>query len=324
MVGGLRAGAWVRALALDLVPHDWLIVLYFLLLLTSVLLGTGPNRNEAIQAVVTDTACLLVGLGLTRGDILPRGGFASSLLYRLTLFLTVFASYFQLRVILPAAAPGAVDATLYAIDRGVFGLEPSVAWDQFVSPRTTEWFAFFYFGYFFLLASHVFPFMLAARNMAMLARFATAIFTVFCCGHLLYIVVPGFGPYRYLAGLYKHELTGGVFWRMVEATVSGAGAQKDIFPSLHTAVPTMFAALAFRHRREFLPFRLSWPVVGFCAAQIVGATLFLRWHYLIDICAGLVLAAFAVVFADRAVTWEDARRKKLGLPPAWFPLSARR
>jgi len=324
LAGRSRLHAWALAFARDLAPHDWLIIAYFGLLFVGVLFGAGPNRLEAAQTVGLDTLCLLMGLGLTRGDVLTRGGFASSMLYRLTLFTTVLSSYFQLRVILPASAPRAVDATLYAIDLRVFHYEPSLAWDRFVTPGLTEWFAFFYFGYFFLLAIHVLPFMLAARNMAMLARFATAIFTVFCAGHLLYIVVPGFGPYRYLAGSYQHELTGGVFWRMVEATVSGAGAQKDIFPSLHTAVPTMFAMLAFRHRKAFLPFRISWPLVGFCAFQIVIATMFLRWHYLIDICAGLALAAFATISSDRVVSWEEARRERLGLPPAWYPLQWRR
>jgi hypothetical protein len=319
-----RASAWLLALARDLAPHDWLILVYFCLLFVGIAFGAGPNRDEATRIVAADVAGLLVGLALTRGDILTRGGFASALLYRVTLLTTVLLSYFQLRVILPAAAPRSVDSALYAIDLNVFHYEPSLAWDRFVNPHTTEWFAFFYFGYFFLLAIHVFPFMLAVKNMAMLARFATAIFTVFCCGHLLYILVPGFGPYRYLAGSYQHELVGGVFWKMVEATVSGAGAQKDIFPSLHTAVPTMFAILAFRHRKEFRPFRLTWPIVAFCAFQIVIATMFLRWHYLIDICAGLGLATLAALAADKVVRWDDERRVRLGLPPAWEPIPWRR
>jgi len=315
--------SWLSVLVRDLAPHDWLIFVYFVLLFVGVIFGAGPDRMLAGRIVVVDITCLVLGLALTRGAILRRGSFWNALVYRLTLFSTTLVSYFQLRVILPASAPRSVDATLYAIDLDVFHYEPALAWDRFVNPHLTEWFSFFYFGYFFLLAVHVLPFMFFGRNLRMLSRFATAIFFTFCCGHLLYIVVPGFGPYRFLAGNFTHELEGGVFWRLVEATVDGAGAQKDIFPSLHTAVPTMFTVLAFRFRKEFLPFRWSWPIVGFCTSQIIIATMYLRWHYLIDICAGLTLAFLAVWVADRSVRWDDARRVRLSLPPAWTTLDPR-
>ena len=314
---------WLSRCVQDLAPQDWLIVVYFVLLFIGVLFGAGPDRPLAGRIVLEHLVALLIGLGLTRGGVLRRGSFAGAFLYRLTLFSTVLSSYFELRVILPAAAPRAVDATLYAIDRNVFHYEPALAWDRFVTPGATEWFAFFYFGYFFLLAIHVLPFMLAARNMAMLARFSTAIFFTFCCGHLLYIVVPGFGPYRFLAGSFEHELRGGVFWGLVRATVDGAGAQKDIFPSLHTAVPTMFTLLAWKHRKEFLPFRLSWPIVGFSASQIVVATMFLRWHYLADICAGLTLATVAFVLSSRVVRAEARDRVARSLGPVWRPIMGR-
>ena len=312
---------WLAAFLVDFSPVDWLLVAYFVLLFVGVLFGAGPDRMLAGRIVVEHLVVLAIGLALTRGAILRRGGFASALLYRLTLFSTVLSSYFQLRVILPAAAPRVEDAALYAIDRNVFHYEPALAWDRFVTPATTEWFAFFYFGYFFLLAVHVLPFMFFGRNLRILARFATAIFFVFCAGHLLYIVVPGYGPYRFLAGSFTHALEGGRYWGLVKATVADAGAQKDIFPSLHTAVPMMFTILAFRYRREFRPFRWSWPVMAFCTSQIVLATMYLRWHYLIDICAGTALAALAVAVADRAVRWDDARRERLGLVPAWTVLT---
>jgi PAP2 superfamily len=316
--------SWLRALVQDLAPHDWVIVAYFGLLFMGVLFGTGPDGALAMRVVLEHLLVLVIGLSLTRGAVLRRGSFANALLYRLTLFSTVFSSYFELRIILPASTTRAVDGILFAIDQLAFHCEPALAWDRFVTPAITEWFAFFYFGYFFLLAVHVLPFMFFGRNMAILARFATAIFFTFCAAHLLYIVVPGFGPYHYFAGTFSHELTGGTFWGLVKATVADAGAQKDIFPSLHTAVPSMFTLLAFRYRREFRPFRYSWPIVGFCTSQIIIATMFLRWHYLIDICAGLALASIAVAFADRAVTWDDARRVRLNLSPAWTPLTGPR
>jgi hypothetical protein len=301
---------WLARFARNLGPQDWYIGGYFVIMIVQVLLGTGPGREHSLQLLTTDVACLFAGLALTRGEILRPRSFASATVYRLTVWLTVFLSYFQLRHILPAVSERAVDAGIFAFDLRVFHVEPSLAWDKFVTPVTTEWFAFFYFGYFFLLSAHVLGIMLASKNRENLAHFAMGIFLVFCTGHFIYTLVPGYGPYRFLAGSFQHELTGGTFWHLVQATVSEAGAQKDIFPSLHTAAPTFFALYSFRHR-DVAPYKYTWPVVAFCALQIIGATMFLRWHYLVDICAGVTLAVFANVVGELLVTKDRARRERL-------------
>jgi membrane-associated phospholipid phosphatase len=105
----------------------------------------------------------------------------------------------------------------------------------------------------------------------------------------------------------------------VRETVEAGGAQKDIFPSLHTAAPTFFAIFSFRHRK-LVPFKYSWPVVAFLATQIIIATMFLRWHYLVDIVAGLALATTAALLGPYVADWERAKRERLGLQPAWTPL----
>jgi hypothetical protein len=207
-----------------------------------------------------------------------------------------------------------------SFDLRVFGVEPSLAWDKYVSPFTTEWFAFFYFGYFFLLTVHIIPMMLAARDKDMLAHFSMGVFMVFCIGHLVYMVVPGWGPYHHLAGQFQHELKGGLFWGLVRSAVDAGGAQKDIFPSLHTAVPTYMTLFSFRYRR-FVPFKYTWPVMAIFVSQIICATMFLRWHYLIDIFAGLTLATTALVVGGRVMAWEKTRRESFGAEPTFTLLA---
>jgi membrane-associated phospholipid phosphatase len=211
-----------------------------------------------------------------------------------------------------------VDDRIYAFDVRVFGFEPSVSLDAFVTPGTTEWFAFFYFLYFLILTVHVLP-MLMQRDEVLLSRFALGILLLFMTAHLLYMAVPGWGPYWYLKGSFQHELQGSTFWPLVRETVDAGGAQKDIFPSLHTAAPTFLALFSVRHRR-LVPFRYTWPLIGFLATQIIIATMFLRWHYLIDVVAGLVLATAATIIGQRIADWERVRRERLGVQPAWMPL----
>jgi hypothetical protein len=312
--------AWGRRFVANLCAHDWLIAVYFTVVLTALSLGSGTGRNACIHKVALDVTLFSVGLVLTRGEVLRRGTFWNSLLYRLTVFLAVFLSYFQLRDILPAVSARAIDAQIFSFDMRVFGVEPSLAWDKYVNPITTEWFAFFYFSYFGILLVHVIPFLLAAKNVRLTQQFALGIFIVFCTAHTLYMAVPGFGPYWHLATQFRHDLVGGTFWGWVRETVDAGGAQKDIFPSLHTAAPTFLAIFSFRFRK-YMPFKYTWPVVAFFASQIIIATMFLRWHYLVDIFAGITLAITANVVAAKIGPWEEARRSRMGAHPVFTALS---
>lgn len=310
---------WVRNWA----SQDWIAVTYLSLLLVALCFGKGNNHAEraiCIEHVAADLGFFLFVLALVRGNVLRYGSTASSLIYRTALIGTLLASFFQLREILPAVSPWSDDAAIYAFDVKVFGFEASVALDRFVTPATTEWFAFFYFLYFLILSVHVLPMVFWNKDPHLLNRFATGVLLMFMSAHLLYMIVPGYGPYWYLKDTFAHELTGGTFWHLVRETVDAGGAQKDIFPSLHTAAPTFFAIFSFRHRKLF-PFKYSWPVMAFVATQIIVATMFLRWHYMVDIVAGLTLAFTAQRIGQHVADWERDKRRRLGLQPVWMPLS---
>jgi hypothetical protein len=310
------AEGWVRNWA----SQDWLTVAYLVAILAALCLGNGPNRAACIVRVTADLGVLLFVLMLVRGSVLRLSSPLTSLLYRTAIIGAILSSFFQLREILPAVAPWSVDARIYALDMRVFGVEPSVYLDRYITPATTEWFAFFYFLYFLILSVHILPMVYWNRSTRLLGRFATGTVLMFTSAHLLYMLVPGYGPYWYLRDSFQHQLAGGPFWRLVRETVDAGGAQKDIFPSLHTAGPTFLAIFSYRHRRLF-PFKYTWPVVTFLATQIIIATMFLRWHYLIDIVAGLTLATIASLLGQRIADWERAKRERLGLQPVWSPIA---
>jgi membrane-associated phospholipid phosphatase len=312
--GGSSATWFVHSFA----SQDWLFIGYLSALLVALAFGKGHDRSACMVRVSADLGLYLFVLALVRLHVLRWGSLVTALVYRCTIMVTLLASFFQLREILPAVSPWSVDGQIYAFDLRVFGGEPSVLLDRFVSPATTEWFAFFYFLYFLILTVHVIP-MLLQRDEVVLGHFALAILLVFMTAHLVYMAVPGWGPYWYLKGTFEHDLEGGPFWKLVREAVDAGGAQKDIFPSLHTAVPTFLAIFGFRHRGR-VPFRYTWPVVAFLATQIIVATMFLRWHYLVDVVAGLGLAITATLLAERIADWERLRRERLGVQPAWMPL----
>lgn len=303
--------------------QDWLVALYVTVLTLLVLTGDGPRRPTALGCVALDNALFWGGV-LTARSGLVRSRLASGLFYRAGLIGVVIVSFFQLQYIQPVAIHAAYDDAIHAIDLAVFGFEPAVTWDRFVTPATTEWFAFFYFSYFFLVLAYTIPLMLFERRIRIISEFSAGILWVVCVGHLVYFLVPGRGPYVHLAHEVSRPLTGSLWWPAVQATV-GFGeevSRRDIFPSLHTALPTFLTLCSFRLRRE-RPFNWVWPPMAFITSQIILATMFLRWHYLLDIVAGLALAVSAALGARALVPAEARSRAQFGLEPVWLPLVAR-
>ncbi len=315
LVEGGAARAWFARTLREFAVQDWWVLAYHFALFVASWQGSGPMRERCLERTSALVALHLSTLCLVRGGLI-RQRTVVSLLYRLVVYGGVQLSYFILRDLLPTASSAVLDAQLYELDRRIFGVEPTLWADRFITPATTEWFSFFYFSYFFLLAAHVLPLLFVMRRLRLAAEFALAIFFVFCTAHVLYMMVPGYGPYWFLADRYEHQLPHGFFYDLVLSTVSAGGALKDIFPSLHTAAPTTIALFSFRHRRE-LPFRYTWPVAAFFALNIIGATIFLRWHYAIDVVAGLALAASSVALAARVSSREAVRRDQRGLSTVW-------
>jgi hypothetical protein len=255
-------------------------------------------RRLALALLVV-TACSLV---LARGEVI-RGRRARALTYRLGLFMPMVLSYFEMRVLLPALQPDLLDHQLFAIDLWLLGTTPSVWMEAWNVEPVVEWLSFFYYTHFFLMVVMLIPALIFGKGRRMQELMAGGMLVV-AAGHFLYTIVPGAGPYATIA--FDQPLQGGFWWNQVELTVATAGAQLDIFPSLHTAWPAYFALHAFAHR-DRQPFRLLWPILGFVAVNIIIATMFLRWHWFIDVAAGLLLAVAARRFAVAITSREELR-----------------
>jgi PAP2 superfamily len=293
---------------------DLMVLAYLLELNIAVLVApASPMRLQSLFEVLGLLVTYLVCVGLVRSGAL-RSNVWSALLYRIGIYGTVQQSYVFFKHLLPVVNPGSLDHQLFALDHVLFGFEPAVWADRFVTPLTTEWFAFFYFCYFFLLAAHIFPIVFGSRDQMLLGEFMLGMLIIVCLGHTGYILVPGFGPFRAFPELFHHELPSGLWMDLVWSTVRSNGAQKDIFPSLHTAGPCFIAMFSFRNR-DRLPFRYTWPLLSFFAANIIGATMFLRWHYVIDVLAGFTLATIAALVSPLVTRWELVRRRAQGLGP---------
>jgi hypothetical protein len=279
----------------------------------------APESGDAVLArrfalaLFTVTTCTIL---LVRGEIV-RPGKMRALLYRLGLFAPMLTSYFELRFLLPALQPHLLDQQLYALDRAIFGTTPSLFLAHFNHRPVVEWISFFYYSYFYLLAAIILPTLFFDKGVR-LRQFLVGALVVCAGGHVIYTLVPGVGPFRTID--FAAPIDGGFWWHQVQTTVAQAGAQLDIFPSLHTAYPVYFTLHAWAYRRE-QPFRYTWFLIAIFTAHMVAATMFLRWHWFVDVVAGAALAsaaraiAVAVERRERARSEEDDSRQEV-----WEPL----
>lgn len=306
--------SWLQRISVN----DWIVLTYLIFLDAAIIAADhqGPAKARAVVEM-----SLLLGVFFFVVVVLIRGGIlrhpvVTPLAFRLSHFGGVQLTYFFMRGFLPIVNPGSLDLELHQFGTRLFGLEPALAMEPWISSGTTEWFAFFYYGYFFVLGLHVLPILFLSRNPRILSEFALGLLLVLSIGQSLYLLVPGYGPANVVPTLFETKLPEGIWWNLVSEIVASAGAQKDIFPSIHTAAPTFILLFSF-HNRAHLPYRYTWPLVAFFVFNIIIATMFLRWHWLVDIVAGLLLALLAFLGSVHGTDWETRRRARLGLPPAW-------
>lgn len=277
----------------------------------------SPAQARGIRGTL---AC---GLALVLACVVARGATSIPAAIRRNVYRAVFpgalfVNYACLRDILPVIRPDSVDLALYELDLALFGVEPAVWLERWNLRPIVEWFSFFYLSYFLICGVYLLLSVWIRRpgRHTTICGIGTAF--IFAVGQLGYMAVPGYGPGPALGHLFQAPVDGGFFWAWVVGSIEAASALKDIFPSLHTAVPLWFALWALevaRSDRRMLPLA---QVTLFCAANIIVATMLLRWHYAIDVLAGVALAAATFVVATAAARWEEARRDRLGASQPWI------
>ena len=305
--------SWLRIFAVQ----DLLMIAYLLVVWRLVWSATGrPDQAQCSRLVYVCLGVVALGCWLARGTrALPYA--VRWTIYRVALVGALVEDYLMLRLLLPLVRPDQVDERLYQLDLAIFGVEPALWLERLNRRPIVEYFSFFYFSYFFICATFLIAVVLLSKASRCTTELAVGTLFVFCVGQLGYMTVPAVGPVRYLETEFHGPLDGGFFWGCVSSAVAAGSAMKDVFPSLHTAVPTWFTFFSYLQARTDP--RWKWParVIGFFAANIIFSTMLLRWHYAVDVIAGLGLAAAARLLTPGIVRWEERLRARRGLSIPW-------
>jgi membrane-associated phospholipid phosphatase len=120
------------------------------------------------------------------------------------------------------------------------------------------------------------------REKKIFRRLMMGYLTLILMGIASYILVPAIGPEKFFADHYMHDLRGQMISRNVDYIINMGRVGHDCFPSLHVAIPLLLAFYLRDHaRKAFIPALIY-------VALMCAATIYLRYHYVID-----VIAAFA-------------------------------
>jgi len=208
---------------------------------------------------------------------------------RLLLIPAILGVFFQMRWVINAVGRPLHDHVYSGIDASVFGAPLSILIERYQTPFWTEWFGFFYWTYFYIIALYIIGHAVFERDGERFGSFGAGIVMGHVVAWTTYIILPGYGPYHFLAEAYAGPLQGGFFEQAGFAAYT-YGPLKDIFPSLHTAIMAYISIHALHSWNRHRIYRIIAPLISFWALQIVIATMYLRWHYAVDVLAGLILA----------------------------------
>lgn len=226
--------------------------------------------------------------------------------------LIVPAAFRELYYLVPAVHPHDRDSMLIAWDRALFGAAPTVALERLLHPVAVEVLQLCYASYYFLPI--VLGLVLYRPGTRDAFRESLALIVLgFFTSYLGYFAVPALPPslHEEVLGHARPWATDpaaqgfGLAPRIRETLAALEWKMRDCFPSGHAEVTLIALACAWRfHRATF------WGLLG-PAIGLIFATVYLRYHYAVDVMAGAVFAAAVLWGGPKLHRAWNARRAGL-------------
>jgi len=214
--------------------------------------------------------------------------------------------------------PQDFDWLLIDVDRWIFGTNPTQWLMMFAHPIVTEILQISYACYYLILISVFFELGLEKRHTE---YFLGAFLVVygFYLSYIGYFLMPAVGPRFTLHDFnaMNSDLPG--LWISVtlrdivnagESIPKGVSqavdfAQRDAFPSGHTQLTLVILYIAFTNH-----LKSRWPllVVG---SLLIFSTVYLRYHYAVDVIAGAVFFVFTIWSGVRIDSWWRKTKRRM-------------
>jgi len=200
----------------------------------------------------------------------------------------VGACYKEMAILIPAVRSSSADQWLADLDFSIWHAHPTVWLERFQTPVLTDFLQIAYT--LFVPAVLLVPWLLWRRRR--LAEFRYCAFLIslgFLASYIGYIFVPARGPRFLLDHLQHAPLQGGILVHEMRTTLDRLeSSHYDCFPSGHCELTVIAWSLS-----RLISKRLSFVYIAYTLC-IVFATVYLRYHYTVDLLAGALLAAVLI------------------------------
>ncbi|MFY8162388.1 MAG: phosphatase PAP2 family protein [Candidatus Kapaibacteriota bacterium] len=218
--------------------------------------------------------------------------------------------YSQIHIFIPIVNPHDYDTLLIEVDRALFGMDITKVLYNIANPVLTEFLQFCYMLHFFLPIIIGIDLILTDKRKD-LAAYANLIAFGFYFSYIMYFFLPAIGPRFTLHDFnsINTELPGLWLTNFFRDAVNAGGAippgtpnpeiavNRDCMPSGHTMIALMNIILAFRYK-----VRMRY-VVLVLGSGLIFSTLYMRYHYLIDVIAGIASAMVVFWIEPKVRNW---------------------
>ncbi len=232
----------------------------------------------------------------------------------------IFLTFKELYLMISPIHGRDYDDLLIAADRWLFGVDPTVWLAQFAHPALTEVLQIAYasFYFLFLLAGYE---LYRKKDIPTYTLFAFFVVYGFYLSYIGYLFFPAVGPRFTLHNFdtLNEELPGLLLTNVLRDFVNLgesipldvphpiAFAQRDAFPSGHAMMMLVLMYFTARYQMKTSIF------VFIMGTLLIIGTMYLRYHYLIDLIAGILFAILCIWTAPMLYEqWQRLRLKLRG------------
>jgi membrane-associated phospholipid phosphatase len=231
---------------------------------------------------------MIVGLAQARARKV-RGLNLLSHWYPTLLFLFFFE---EIGLIVHAIFPGWFDDILIKADYALFGAHPTVWIEQFSGYWLSEYMQLVYMSYFLLTIGLGGRLWLRGRREEFGVFIASTCAAYYLC-YVIFVFFPIESPHHTLRHLQQVELAGGPFTAFINLIEKHGRVHGGAFPSAHVAGSVVVLISAWRFARK-IGYWLTPLVLSICVATVYG-----RYHYVMDVFAGILMAAIGCWIGSR-------------------------
>lgn len=212
----------------------------------------------------------------------------------------IFLTFKEMYLMVHPINPHDLDYILIRLDRVIFGTDPTAILDRIATPGLTEFLQICYSSFYvlwFILGIDL----LKQHNEEGFLFFLFVLMYGFYTSYVGYLLVPAIGPrftlYNFakldqqLPGLYLTPIlreiinSGESITNVAKAAML---AQRDCFPSGHTEMTLITISTAIRYRAK------SAMIIIPLGVGLIFATVYMRYHYGIDVIAGALLGTMVL------------------------------